>query len=335
MTGLSDMDGSPEGPRHGSYRPGGLEAGGKTTRRQLMHKSLSPSAFGISGRQSELIELALTHGYGSLEIDIDELLRKAEKQSIEHAARFLTSAQLTLGSFELPIDWRGSEGPYKAGLSKLDELGADLVKAGARVCHVTIEPASDALPYHENFELHRQRLAEIGQVLAKHGIRLGLALVVAPSHRENHEFQFIHDTEALVTLVKSIGEDNVGVYLDTWNWHFGGGTPEQVRELDGKIVAMSFADAPSDAQADTISESQRILPDENGQIDNKSYLRVAAEAGFEGPATVAPHVDSLSGNREAVVRQCGSVLDSLSGESEQPEQPEAPADPDPAPALSP
>ena len=87
-----------------------------------MQKSLSPSSLGISGRQSELIELALTYGFRALEVDLDDLLKKAEKHGIAYATRFLTSARLSLSSFEVPIRWRGEPGIYKADLSKFGEF---------------------------------------------------------------------------------------------------------------------------------------------------------------------------------------------------------------------
>ena len=277
-----------------------------------MYKSLSPSAFGVSGRQSELIELALTHGYRSIEVDVEELLKKADKQSIQHAARFLVSAQLKLGSFELPIQWRGTEAMYKSELSRLQQIGGDLAAAGGRVCHATVLPASDELPYHENFEMHRQRLAEIGQALAQHDCRLGVRLLSAPAHRAQGEFQFIHEAEALATLVKSIGEKNVGIYLDTWNWHFGGGTPEQLAALDLPIVAVSIADAPSDATAESITESQRTLPGDPPVIDNAAYLKTAHELGCNGPVAVLPDPSSFAGlRREAIVQKCSAVLEDL------------------------
>ena len=43
-----------------------------------MYKNLSPSAIGVFGRQSELLEIALTHRFKGLEIDINEVLRRAQ-----------------------------------------------------------------------------------------------------------------------------------------------------------------------------------------------------------------------------------------------------------------
>ena len=43
-----------------------------------MYKNLSPSAIGIFGRQSELVEIALTHRFKGLEIDITEVTKRAQ-----------------------------------------------------------------------------------------------------------------------------------------------------------------------------------------------------------------------------------------------------------------
>ena len=182
----------------------------------------------------------------------------------------------------------------------------------AGVCHATIAPASETLPYHENFELHRERLAEIGTLLNSHGIKFGVSLLAAPAHRADRQYQFIHDAEALVTLVRSIPDGHVGIEFDTWNWHFGGGTLDQLRAVADLVVAVSLADAPADATAETVTEEQRLLPAEKGVIDNIGYLRALQEASFDGQVMVKPHPAQLSGKpRDEVVRNCSQLLDDL------------------------
>ena len=41
-----------------------------------MYKNLSPSAIGVFARQSELVEIALTHRFKGFEIEIVEVLRR-------------------------------------------------------------------------------------------------------------------------------------------------------------------------------------------------------------------------------------------------------------------
>src|SRR5947208_3079864 len=87
-----------------------------------MYKNLSPSAIGIFARQSELLEIALTHRFKGLEIDIVELLRRATASSPAQACRYLCSAQVKIGGFELPVRWAGDEKDFQADLSQLGLL---------------------------------------------------------------------------------------------------------------------------------------------------------------------------------------------------------------------
>ena len=49
--------------------------------------------------------------------------------------------------------------------------------------------------------------------------------------------------DAAVQLIKMIGTPQVGLALDAWHWHLGGGTLEQLRSLSDRIITVSLADA--------------------------------------------------------------------------------------------
>ena len=83
-----------------------------------MFKNLSPSAIGVFGRQSELVEIALTHRFKGLEIDITEVLRRAQGTNAQQAGRYLSSAAMRIGGFELPIRWAGEEKDFRADLAQ-------------------------------------------------------------------------------------------------------------------------------------------------------------------------------------------------------------------------
>ena len=89
-----------------------------------MYKNLNSWTLGISGRQSELIELALTYGFRGIDIDIQDMIGRSESKGVEHATRFLLSAQklLRIGGFDLPVVWADDEATYKADLAKLPQV---------------------------------------------------------------------------------------------------------------------------------------------------------------------------------------------------------------------
>lgn len=278
-----------------------------------MYKTFSPSTLGISGRQSEIIELALTYNFRGLELDITEFAKRVQLQGLDRARRFLESAHLKVSGFELPIKWRGDESVYESELEKLEQTSTLAESLGIKTCFTPVMPATDMFPYHENFELHRRRLGAIAEALGKHGLKLGLEFLAAPIYRTERAFQFIHEADALLTLLKSIASKNVGLVLDTWNWHFGGGKLEQIRTLGpDRIVGVRLAEAPADATPVTITEEQRLIPVLGGPVDNGSYLAVLSEIGYKGAVSADPHPAALGGmTRDMIVQKCSFALDEL------------------------
>ena len=69
-----------------------------------MYKNLNCDLLGISGRQSEIIELALTYGFRGIEIDMDDLVKRCGRGSFESASRFLASSKLKIAGFDAPIN---------------------------------------------------------------------------------------------------------------------------------------------------------------------------------------------------------------------------------------
>ncbi|MCO6455523.1 MAG: sugar phosphate isomerase/epimerase [Pirellulaceae bacterium] len=278
-----------------------------------MYKNLSPTALGVSGRQSELIELALTYGFRGVEIDMADFLRRARSSGADQAGRFLNSAKLKIGSFELPVNWQAEEAAYRKDLALLPQIVETVATLDAGRCYTTVLPGSDELPYHENFERARKRLAEIADILAAHQMRLGLGFLALSRYRKDHDYQFIHQAEALLTLLKTISAKNVGLALDTWNWRLGGGATDQLDELSGEqIVTVRLADGPPDVDWSEMTEKQRLLPGTGGLVDNGAIVRLLAAKQYEGPVTLAPHPSCLSGmTRDNIVQRASQILDEL------------------------
>lgn len=281
-----------------------------------MFKNLSPGALGVSGWQSELIELALTYGFKGVDIDISELLKANASQGQEYACRFLHSAKtkvetFEVGTFDLPTRWKGSEADYKTDLASLDEVAELAAAAGAKRCVTHVMAASDDSPFQENFEMHRTRLSEIGDVLGKHGLRLGVGFHAAASYRADKQFQFIFEAEPMLTLIKTVGHDHVGLLLDTWDWQVGSGGTDQLEELSAnQIVAVRLAEIPADADVATIEEKQRLLVGESESSNTPAVLRLLAGKDYPGPVSVFSHPSQFGRmTRESIVQKVSHALD--------------------------
>jgi len=275
-----------------------------------MFRNLNPQLLGISGRQSELIELALSYGFKGIDIDLTEFQQTVKTYSLAHARRLIDSARLKLGTFRLPLIWDEDDETYKAGLTAAEESLKLASELGLSRAVTTIAPANDLRPYHENFEFHRRRLQEVGEMLATHSMKLGLEFTSSPEPRKDRAFQFIHTFEALATLVGMIRAGTVGAVVDLFQLHACGGSFDEVRKLGGdRIISVIVADAPADKAATDCEDVDRLLPGENGTIDVAAALVSLAEWGYDGPITPSVSQSVSTGmKREQIVKAAGERL---------------------------
>ena len=278
----------------------------------MMFKNLSPSAIGISGHQSEIIEVALTYGFSGMDTDIVDMAAAARLKGMPYARRLLDSAKMRIGYFPFPFDWDTDDADFQANINKLAEYARVAAEIGCTRTTALIPPANDKRPYHEGFEFHRRRLSDIGAALAPYGVHLGVGFQSLESLRKDRAFQFIHDLDALSLLVNMVGSPSVGLLVDTWEIAATGGTADSIRKLPpAQLVAARVAEAPADVAAADLTDTSRLLPmDEKGRGQVAPMLAALQELGFNGPVT--PKVSRsafTSRKRDLVVKQAAEALD--------------------------
>ena len=279
-----------------------------------MFRNLSPKLVGISGRLNEVIELALSFGFRGMDVDLTDICRQAESRGIDSILRFLESAKhLTLGASELPVELTAAADVFAGQLETLTKQVDVAGQLGLNRLVVDIQPFSDTLPYHENFEQHRKRLAEVCAAVAPQDIYLGLRLQAAPELRKGKPFEFISKFDALLLLRDSVGADNCGIGFDTWDWMVGEGTQDQFESLSiEKFVSVQFADIPADRKPTKLDREQRLIPGPESVIDFRAILVSLAERGYDGPVSLGPHPSQFEkGGREAICRTMGERLKKL------------------------
>ncbi|MBW3598753.1 MAG: sugar phosphate isomerase/epimerase [Planctomycetes bacterium] len=283
-----------------------------------MYKSLAPQAIGVSGRQSELIEMALTYGFKGMNVDMREFARKVANRGMDAAARYMHSAQVRLGfhvsGFELPVRWADDEAAYKQDMEKLPKTAEVAKSLGAQGCYAYVLPASDGLPYHECFAFHQQRLGPVANELARHDIQLGLGFYSTPARRKDKKYEFIYEVEPFLKLIETLGVANVGVVVDLWHWHFGGGTLDQIKQLKAdQVVNVRLADVAEDVDPAKQTDEQRLLPGKTGVIDSAGVLRILGEMEYAGPVTPYANVrlSSTGLTRDRIVRLAGEAVDAV------------------------
>jgi sugar phosphate isomerase/epimerase len=278
-----------------------------------MFKNLNTDVLGVSGTSSEVVESAISYGFKGLDFDIVEFGAQVKLGGIAKARRFYDSAKLKLTVFSLPVEWHEDPERLKTDLAALPSYLEIAKELGCTRATVTIEPAGDMRPFHENYEYHRRKLAELAEAVESFGIRLGVKFLAPVSYKQGQAFQFIQTVDQLMMLFRAVSAKNIGLVLDTWHWHLGGGTLEQIRSLTPeKIVAVYLADCEANATAATATDAARRLPGETGVIDCSAILTTLGEMRYDGPITPYPSKASLSGQgRDKAVKQASAAVDQV------------------------
>jgi sugar phosphate isomerase/epimerase len=279
-----------------------------------MFKNLNPAAIGISGHQSEIIELALTYGFAGVDLNMAEFATRVRLKGMPYAKRLIESAKIRVGTFALPFDWDTDDDSFRKELKKLPEYANYAAELGCTRCTAVLAPAGDSRPYHENFEFHRHRFHDICEVLQPAGVRLAVGFQACEYLRHNRAFQFIHDIDALTLLLNMVAAPNLGLLLDIWEVIACGSSLDVVRKLPvSQIVAVQVAEMPAGVPLAELDDKSRLLPGvENGQIDVAGFLTVVREMGYDGPVTLKPSRGAFqSRRREVIIKQASESLDKV------------------------
>lgn len=274
-----------------------------------MERMLLLRGLGTGGRQNELIEMALTHLFDSMEIDMADLLGRLDAMGKSFALQFLASAKTRVGTFRLPIDFGAADDVYAKQAAKVDSI-LELARAlNASRCYVEVEAGNDLRPFQENFDKQTQRIKEISQKLEAAGIRVGLKMEPVSS-RKTRAFKFIERAEQLLTMIRMCGTANVGLSLDSGEWMVTGGAMDQIADLTAaKIVDVRF----SDAELGPASALLHCLPGELSDSIAAAVARHLRSVGWSGPIAITGHSSLFQSNdRHSVVRKMQLVLNQIS-----------------------
>ncbi len=283
-----------------------------------MYKNLNPSSIGISGRQSEVIELAMTYGFKGVEIDLADLVKRSQRGSFDQAARYLTSSGIRVGGFEVPIDLDDDDTAYGTRLAELPGAAQIAKRVGAPQGMLRIPPATDRLPYHEFFNVIRKRIDEVATIMAKEDVKVGLHFSAAADQGVGKQFKFVSDVESFLALFRSCTSKNVGITVDTWQWHVGGGNLDNIVSLPiDRVVSVRVADIDEETPRAKATLKNRFLPGTSKVIDNVRILAHFVGIGYSGPVTPMGQNPAAGPNmtRDAIVAAAQAALDKVCEEA--------------------
>jgi sugar phosphate isomerase/epimerase len=257
-----------------------------------MYMNLAPGAVGVKLPLAEVLPLAASVGWKSVDLPVGEALQIEAAQGQGSVAALYRRAGLRAGGWGLPLNWRE---PYDmAALHALDRQASLAAELGATRCYTWVPPGSTERPFRENFEFHIKQLRPVARILEEYGCRIGLEFIGPRTTRDALRYGFIYTAEGMLSLAAMIG-DNVGLLYDAWHWYTGLGTLSDLRALRASdIVYVHINDAPAGVAVESQLDLVRRLPGATGVIDLAGFLAALRELGYDGPVTPEPFDSDLA-----------------------------------------
>ncbi|MET0693619.1 MAG: sugar phosphate isomerase/epimerase family protein [Propionibacteriaceae bacterium] len=260
-----------------------------------MYSNLSLGALGLSADFPTAVDLAVKHGFGGVDADLDHLRDLGDQAAIRDAAAGVSERGLQWGVAGLPLDLTAPASQFTAQLANLPDTLNVLTAAGVTSVGTWVRPMHDDLTYRRNWVLHVSRLQLVAEVLADAGVRLGLEYVGPKTFWSTERFPFIHSLSEVRELIAETGATNIGVILDTYHWYTAGESAPDLEGLrDADIVSVDINDARDDRERDEQLDLDRRLPGATGVIDLAGFMSGLRNAGYTGPVKVEPFMKSLA-----------------------------------------
>lgn len=241
--------------------------------------SYHPSIAGPSAvRWPESAAVAAGAGFAITDLALEELdgLTPGEVQAT------LAEHGLRPGAVPLPVEFRRDEDTYRTGLADLGRRARLAATVGVRTMYRSL-PAAAEEPRDVWEPVLRRRLAECAAVLRDQGMELALE-ILGPLHRRREApHEFIWRLPDCAAFAMSVGP-SVGVLVDSWHWHHGGGSTTEIADVASLILHAHLADAP-DLPPEAIRDQERVLPGD-GVADVGAFLAALAAAGYGGPISL-------------------------------------------------
>lgn len=256
--------------------------------------SLKPGAIGVKVTQKEMLALARRYGFEAIEPYAADLAAMSEDQ-LEAFLDEMKESKISWGIAGLPIQFRQDEARFREDLEKLPASAKILQKAGVEGMSTWIMPGNNERPYLENYKLHIRRLQAVANILGHYNMKLGLEYVGPKTLMTRYQYAFIRCMREARELISGIGENNVGLVLDSFHWFCAGETAADILSLDRKdVVTCDLNDAYAGRSADEQIDNQRELPMATGVIDLKAFLEALVQIGYDGPIRAEPFNKKLN-----------------------------------------
>ncbi|MDO5657272.1 MAG: TIM barrel protein [Paracoccus sp. (in: a-proteobacteria)] len=241
-------------------------------------------------------KLAAIAGAGFDGIEIFEQDFLASDLSPQRVGRMVRDAGLSITLFQPFRDFEGLPPPYRdrafararRKFQLMNELGTDLVLVCSSVHPHALGGVDRAAA----------DLAELGDLAAQYGIRVGYEALAWGRHVFDHRDAW--------EIVRRADHPNIGLILDSFHSLARKIDPDTIRSIPGdRIFFVQLADAPA-IEMDLLYWSRhfRNMPGE-GDLDVTAFTRAVLATGYDGPLSLEIFNDQFRSGQPAAVARDG------------------------------
>lgn len=276
-----------------------------------MFRNLSPGAVGIPANLEQSLRYAKIGGFQGIDVPMGEARQIAEKDGVEAVQEMFSNAGIRMGSWGLPVNWRGSDKEYYESLARLPEQAEFAAELGCFRTATWVVGWSNDLTRQEQFDFLVRRFGLIAEILADYGHSIGLEFIGPHTSRKSARYGCVYTMDAMLAVCCAIGTGNVGLLLDAWHWYTCQSTITDLKQLVAEeVVYVHINDAPKGVDVLDQIDSVRDLPGATGVIDLVGFLQALDEIGYDGPVTPEPFHKGLNAmtDKDEAARTIGDAL---------------------------
>lgn len=259
-----------------------------------MYPSWNARAVGLNLEAHDTILVAAKVGFEGVDLLVRDLVDSGV--DVGELRRRMDDLGLRGGAWPLSVNWRGDAARFHGDLERL-HLYADaaqrlgLKRTGTWVLPECLPPSIEEVDdIRRTTAFHVERLGKIADVLASHGISLGLEIMGPVTASTGSRTAFVR---RYVDLPERLGQlrqehTNVGVLIDAFHLFAAGEGPEAGLVWSANAIVWVHVADSAKPDPTTVHDHERALPGETGLGDTRALLEHLAWEGYEGPVSAEP-----------------------------------------------
>lgn len=240
---------------------------------------------------SRVLDIAKSTGWNAIELRrVDFTRAKEAGLSAAQVLDLVKASGLPVACVGVEPGWMFAEGAERKRL--LQVVDESCQYAAQLQCNTVMSPVD---PGRGDVQRAAASIREVGDIAAKHGVRLGLEF--------NSVAEQFNSLERLRDVLARAGHKHVGVLLDTYHFGRSGGDPRALEDLaPDEIAYFQYSDVPRNGLQP--GKTLDRLPPGQGKVPFREILQSLVKKGYRGYLTYeAPNPSAWARNPEDVARE--------------------------------